>query len=166
MEPESERDVKRIAVHEAGHAVVNYLFSLLGAKPVSTISILPDDYTDGRVLLGEQPRFDETNHDVIRDLLLMNMTADLAGIAAERIAYGDYIEDCVKSDYKSAREGAVLLTQSDEEVVTLLSDSLRSTESLLKQHWKAVQALTDYLIANKECTPSMLTEIMLNYAGK
>ncbi len=153
-------DAERTAIHEAGHAVITHIYSFHGGRPIGTISILSDDLSEGRVLLGDQPSFDESDDKKIAQLLVMNMVSDLAGIAAERIAHGDFDKSSVRSDYRSAREAAALLRNTDEEIEILLTDCRKEAERMLKRHWRALQVLADYLVMNKECDPSTAASII------
>lgn len=80
MKPEEKR---RVAVHEAGHAIV--AVSLPNADPVHKISIIPRGYAAGYVL----SRPDEDRTMVTRSMLETQIRRMLGGTIAEEIVFGD-----------------------------------------------------------------------------
>ena len=79
----SPADRRRVAYHEAGHALVG--LRLPGADPVRKVSIVPRGEALG--VTYQMPIDDRQNYS--RDYLLVRITCALAGRAAELVVFGD-----------------------------------------------------------------------------
>ncbi len=102
---------RRVAVHEAGHAIVAHHLPL--ADPVSKISIVP------RGVAGGYTRFaPESDRDLrTREELKQQLTAFLGGRAAERLVLGDLstgAEDDIERATVVARQMVTRWGMSDE----------------------------------------------------
>ena len=93
----SEKELKRVAHHEAGHAIMGYI--LKKANPPIKISIIPR----GEAALGfSQQKPDETKiftkHDILNKIAIL-----LGGRVAEKIIYNDFstgaVDDIEKISY-------------------------------------------------------------------
>jgi cell division protease FtsH len=78
----SEEDRKRVAYHEAGHAIVGMLTP--GADPVRKVSIIPRGMALGVTLSA--PDLDKANYE--ESYLLAKIAVALGGRVAEEIVYG------------------------------------------------------------------------------
>ena len=78
----SEEDRRRVAYHEAGHALVGMLTP--GADPVRKVSIIPRGMALGVTLSA--PDVDKSNYE--EDYLLAKIKVALGGRVAEEIVYG------------------------------------------------------------------------------
>ncbi|HET9623801.1 MAG TPA: ATP-dependent zinc metalloprotease FtsH, partial [Kofleriaceae bacterium] len=78
----SERERRRVATHEAGHAVVAW--ALPGAEPLRRISILPRG-----MALGATEQIAEERHVTTRSELEARLAVWLGGYAAEILASGE-----------------------------------------------------------------------------
>ena len=78
----SEEDRKRVAYHEAGHAIVGMLTP--GADPVRKVSIIPRGMALGVTLSA--PDLDKANYE--EEYLLTKIKVALGGRVAEEIVYG------------------------------------------------------------------------------
>jgi len=93
----SDEEKRRIAYHEAGHALVSYM--LPGADPIHKITIIPH----GRALGGVLQMPKEDRYLYTRDYLEKKLSILLAGREAEKIVFGDISTGAV-DDLKKANE--------------------------------------------------------------
>lgn len=140
--PLEERMRRRIAVHEAGHALAQCL--LFPQQPVSQITIVPRRQMAGAVIAShEQQDYQEDTASVIRN----RMTVLLAGRAAEIMLYGaDGASGGAAKDLNDASElacKAVTAYGLDAELGCLslsalgdtVSENLRERVEHRVQHW-------------------------------
>jgi cell division protease FtsH len=95
----SEDDRRRVAYHEAGHAIVGMLTP--GADPVRKVSIIPRGQALGVTLSA--PEMDRFNYD--ERYLKGKLRVSLAGRAAEEIVFGD-VTTGAESDIQQVTEVA------------------------------------------------------------
>jgi cell division protease FtsH len=95
----SEDDRRRVAYHEAGHAIVGMLTP--GADPVRKVSIIPRGQALGVTLSA--PDMDRFNYD--ERYLKGKLRVSLAGRAAEEIVFGD-VTTGAESDIQQVTEVA------------------------------------------------------------
>ena len=89
-----EDDVKRTALHEAGHAVVAYFTK--DSSPVEKISILSRGLSGGvTVMVPEDDRKFET-----KSMLLANLRVSVGGFVAENLFYNGNVSTGPSSDLK------------------------------------------------------------------
>ena len=144
--------LRRTAIHEAGHAVVGYL-KLRGERKLLKVSIIPEEDTVGQVLWSGWPEgFDpfESDKDEVKDKLMSDFLCILAGMAAEKIAYGMFPEWGYGSDLNHAMEIADAYSAGPEESNQLVELGLEQTEKMLIEYWPAVEALAEHLLEH-EC---------------
>ena len=125
------------AYHEAGHAVIAFVFE----RPVQKLSILPDQRRLGHCeLLKGVNRASQDR--VEADILIL-----LAGVASEAIHSGSYNWEGAVQDLQSVRRLAVMRS-GDRQADKLTRRLLAKVEHLLRQprNWNAVQHIAAELI--------------------
>lgn len=113
MKNKSPKSLSRIAVHEAGHAIV----MLLNGIPIQEVSIIPEGESAGRVIPLQIPRFCKLarkvkNKDVWkrvdtppkqrRCFIDKLIQVQLGGIAAELLIFGNFLMPCATKDIERA----------------------------------------------------------------
>jgi hypothetical protein len=119
---------ERVAIHEAGHAVVARLHRL----PVASVTIYPR----GRV------RFVDP---ITRDPWAALMTY-LASAAAEMRAFGDADEVGCGADTTCARGYADILGEDDRAAV--LADATTRCRSIVDRHWAEIERVALQVLAS------------------
>lgn len=132
------------AYHEAGHAVTGYV---LGRYFLS-VSITSEGNSAGRCYFAPRPEtFDPWNRDpATRRRLEIEVITDLAGGIAERIATGFDNLEGMASDVYSAIDTTTYMTGNEAQRLAYLERAEARAESILRQHWGAVQALAEALL--------------------
>lgn len=132
------------AYHEAGHAVAAYVLG----RDFFSVSITSEGNSAGRCYFAARPEtFDPWNRDpATRSRLEIEVITDLAGGIAERIATGFDNLQGMASDVYAAMDTAIYVTSNETQRLAYLERAEARAESILRQHWGAVQALADALL--------------------
>lgn len=146
------------AYHEAGHAVTAYS---LGRYFLS-VSIISEGNSAGRCNFAPRPEeFNPWNRDAAtRRWLEIEVITDLAGGIAERMATGVDNLQGMASDVYSAMDTAIYVTRNHAQRLAYLARAEARAESILRQHWVAVQALADALLRLGELEYSHVRNII------
>lgn len=160
----TDREKRRVAVHEAGHALVRE--KLQGTDRVHRISIIPRGRSGGQtIMVSEEDVFLHTPQD-IKDMI----TALLAGRAAEETVLGE-VSSGASDDLQKTTELANqfvthlgmsesmglrvsdpgLISQSDlskinSEIKTILDDSYTRATDLIREHRGVLDDVVDLLL--------------------
>ncbi len=187
-----ERD--RVAIHEAGHAVLHAVF--FPAMPIEQVTIGARAHAEGFMALNAEdaPAVAETPRSVRRFIAVL-----LAGRLAEVRRYGSEqgVSSGCASDFAQARIAAfkavvhhglddeidvLSLIGADDEDRSLLPDSLKQRVwdrigvwldegkglaiETLDEHWAAVQALADELLQREAVPGSRVQAIVERHRGR
>ena len=133
---EEGKKLEKAAVHEAGHAIVA---ALLCPEQFASASVIPQGQTNGhiRMLRNEVSSLSETTAEAENETAVA-----LAGIAAEKVVYGNYSLSCEDDLEKAAAIVFFLITKIGaygfDKLQTLQnrgevpSDNIRNEISLVK----------------------------------
>jgi len=136
------------AYHEAGHAVVAHALGLR----VETVSVLEDEESLGRASIplpeGFQP--DDQGEGSV-DLMERQLTATLAGAAAQRMFTGEDA-DLGGNDERGALSLLMSLGETSEEMSAVADAADGRAEAILREEWVAVEALAERLLEAGELT--------------
>ncbi len=133
---EEGKKLEKAAVHEAGHAIVA---ALLCPEQFASASVIPQGQTNGhiRMLRNEVSSLSETTADAENETAVA-----LAGIAAEKVVYGNYSLSCEDDLEKAAAIVFFLITkigaygfdklQNLQNRGEVPSDNIRNEISLVK----------------------------------
>jgi ATP-dependent Zn protease len=137
MSPNEQSQRLCTAYHEAGHAVVAFVFE----RPVQKLSILPDQRRLGHCELRKGV------NRASRDRLEADILILLAGVASEAIHSGSYNWEGAGQDLQSVRRLAVMRS-GDGQADKLTRRLLAKAEFLLRQpqNWNAVQLIAAELV--------------------
>jgi hypothetical protein len=184
---------KRIAYHEAGHAVIsNILRPTLG---ITQVTIIEKGDADGYVSYDRTSSYYKQNTS--REDFLDEICVSLAGRVAEQKKYGhDEIDGGASDDLEKAtarawdaitklgldfefgpvslvglfKTGAMaggwLIDQAQRRLQEVLKDGLARTEKLVAENWIKVEAVAQILFEKKKLTEDDLITIMENADGK
>ena len=132
------------AYHEAGHAVTGYILG----RNFFSVSITSEGRSAGRCYFAPRPEeFNPWNRDsTTRRWLEIEVITDLAGGIAERIATGVDNLQGMAADVYSAIDTTTFVTNNETQRLAYLACAEERAESILRQHWAAVQALADALL--------------------
>jgi hypothetical protein len=151
MSKKEQEKLKKVAYHEAGHAVAAFAM-FRRFKKVSIIPI-PEEGTLGR-LSGCQwasklnPEFDDgarLRHKVEAEIIL-----SLAGCVAEAKLTGRYNHIGASKDYQDAVFYESYVTDSTEETEAYIKWLFEKTKNVLSRRWNAIELLADELIKHRE----------------
>ena len=147
-------DIKKLAYHEAGHAVACYVFH----RRFSKVTIVSDDNFDGQVKFSDsywltnfEPDTIKTFTPVIRNRIEEEVMIWFAGMVVESHLTG-------KSDYGGLQDqddaiGLLeYLVYSPEELIPYVDWLFVRIQGLLTTlpYWDAIEDLAKELLANKE----------------
>lgn len=141
----TELDARRVAYHEAGHAVAAVFVG--GGPELTWVSLEPTDESEGScrfVRLGFRP--DAASSDAETLKLDSYVVVCLAGAAAERRLLDDAGPGCA-DDVQAAYDLAGHRCGSSRQETAYLEWLTICTEDLLAVHWPAVEALAATLLA-------------------
>ncbi|MBR1654245.1 MAG: ATP-dependent zinc metalloprotease FtsH [Clostridia bacterium] len=183
----SEKDKKRTAVHEAGHAIVSYF--LQTQKDIKEISIIPRGMAGGYTMY-------KTNEDkayISKTEMEEKLIALMGGRAAEKLALKD-ISTGASNDLEVANEIAknmvTLYGMSDSigpihvnlekdpyqlqllgdkyadvignEIKALVNDADFKAQTILANHMDALEVISNELLAKEVITSERFEELMEN----
>ena len=94
-EEQSDELRRRIAVHEAGHAIVSILLD--SHRKITTVSINADAGSMGKAIM------ENTGDSITESMIKANLATLFGGRNAERIVFGEHSTGCV-ADYKEAKQ--------------------------------------------------------------
>jgi len=181
---------RRVAYHEAGHAVLTSI--LQPNKTISKITVLDEENeegADGYVAYDlSAPYFDTPTS---REDVLQNLCIALAGRVAEQRQYGhDEIDagatsdlaDATKQAWKAITEfgldfefGPVnlvvlrdegkqshgwLFDEAQRRLQSMMKEALLTTETLVDTHWEKIEAVAKVLIEKKVLTEDDMVRVM------
>ncbi len=183
---------KRVAYHEAGHAVI--LKILRPELGITQVSIIDKDGADGYV---SRDITSPCLKRLSRENFLDEVCARLAGRVAEQKKYGhDEIDAGASSDLEVvvrtawdaitkfgldfefgpvslpalSKAGAIssgwLFDQAQRRLQEVLKEGLQRTETLMAENWGKVEAVAQVLFEKKKLTEDDLLTIMGNADGK
>ncbi|MBQ2703947.1 MAG: AAA family ATPase [Clostridia bacterium] len=174
----SETLLKRIAVHESGHALISYIN---GTRP-AYITIA------GRGAFGGYVQsFQDDGNAITKKQLLDNVRFTLAGRAAEMVVYGEEegVSTGASSDLKAATETALrmitaygmsdehglMFNEADRSETTLdlcnriLKDEMERAIATLQEHRECIDRLVDALMIKNHLMGHELEEIIKDVIG-
>jgi cell division protease FtsH len=164
--PLTDDELRRVAAHEAGHALARIV---LWGRFDAVAYVRLDARAEGQLGAAALESWDESTltEDQIDQLLIEG----LAGRAAERLLFGssdtgsahdlaavNRIALRAVRDWGFSSRGprtapeyaeAIVEARVDRAVQHMLRDAESRTESLLREHWAALEALTERLIAHR-----------------
>jgi len=161
----SDDERKRVAHHEAGHAIMGYI--LKDSEPPIKVSIIPR----GESALGfSQPK--PVNKKLYtRDAILAQISVLLGGRCAEKLIYGDIstgaADDIEKiSNYVKLYNTDLIGEKISEDVFTqckVMVDAIEDfTFSILKKHKKLVVKIAKDLLKNETIVYDRIKELLPN----
>ncbi|CCF84463.1 hypothetical protein [Nitrolancea hollandica] len=132
------------AYHEAGHAVAAFVLG----RGFYSVSITSEGNSAGRCYFAPRPEmFNPWSRDpATQSRLEIEVITDLAGGIAERIATGFDNVPGMASDVYSAIDTATYITGNEAKRLAYIERAEARAESILRQHWRAVQALAEALL--------------------
>jgi hypothetical protein len=142
--------LKRIAYHEAGHAVVAFVLH----RRFTHVSIIPDDTNLGHVRTPKLPPAFQPDSDysgATRKLCEKEAMVSLGGPIAERVKIGRTMWKGADSDVKHAFDMCIYHCGNDVETNAYLNWLMERTKSVLSfgRQWAAVEALAQELVVRK-----------------
>lgn len=180
---------KRVAYHEAGHAVISYV--LRPAARITQVTIVDQDDADGFVAYDTTSPYFNFNTLNSRDAFLDRLCVCLAGRVAEQNQYGhDEIDAGATSDLADATSvawqaitsygldfdfgpvnldalskasgasGGWLFDEAQRQLQKILKESLQRTEMLVDEHWTKIDAVATVLFEKKRLTEDDVLSIM------
>ncbi|MBR3720254.1 MAG: ATP-dependent zinc metalloprotease FtsH [Clostridia bacterium] len=183
----SEKDKRRTAVHEAGHAIVSHYLET--QKDIKEISIIPRGMAGGYTMY-------KTNEDkayISKNEMLEKLIALMGGRAAEKVVLGD-ISTGASNDLEVANDIAknmvTLYGMSDSvgpvhinlekdpyqlellgdkytdmignEIKALINDADFKAQSILASHMNALEVISNELLAKEVISAERFEELMAN----
>lgn len=184
----SEKDKKRTAVHEAGHAIVSHFLET--QKDIKEISIIPRGIAGGYTMYKSS----EDKAYISKNEMLEKLIALMGGRAAERLALGDIstgasndlevandiaknmvtvygMSDSVgpihinleKDPYQLELLGDKYTDMIGNEIKALVSDADFKAQSILASHMDALEVISNELLAKEVLSAERFEELMKNY---
>jgi len=184
----SEKDKKRTAVHEAGHAIVSHFLET--QKDIKEISIIPRGVAGGYTMYKSS----EDKAYISKNEMLEKLIALMGGRAAERLALGDIstgasndlevandiaknmvtvygMSDSVgpvhinleKDPYQLELLGDKYTDMIGNEIKALVSDADFKAQSILASHMDALEVISNELLAKEVLSAERFEELMKNY---
>jgi ATP-dependent Zn protease len=150
-----------VAYHEAGHA----LMALILGGEVQLVTIEPD-HDDGPQRQGDTQVLWRRTRMSERDFAVRAVQVSLAGPVAEMIYAGDPYHPALVSawaaDWRAAWSSAAVLHAGDRQRLVYLEQTSIQLYRRLKQddHWAAVAALADHLLAHESLEGDEVVEIV------
>lgn len=181
-----EEEKRRVAVHEAGHALVAYFSP--GADPLEKVTIVPH----GRALGVTQMAPLDDRLNLPEGYLRARLAVALGGRTAEQLVLGE-VSSGAENDLEVAtayarkmverwgmgrelgpvsisRDGALLpgsalsspelSSLADREVVRLLQEAARQARAVLEQHRRALDALAEALMEQETVDRGQVEELV------
>lgn len=155
-----------VAYHEAGHA----LMALILGGEVQLVTIEPD-HDDGPQRQGDTQVLWRRTRITERDFAGRAVQVSLAGPVAEMIYSGDPYHPALVSewaaDWREAWNSAAVLHAGDRQRLAYLEQTSIQLYRRLKQddHWAAVAALADHLLAHESLEGDEVVEIVSQWLG-
>lgn len=164
MAKQSEKLLKRVAYHEAGHAVAACQLGLRFGQ----VTIKGDEAAHGRVVLSG--RLDLSTSSVRVDTILKHLCVTLAGVTAEKKAMGRVGPDSFgyprefgdRAVGDAAATGHLLeyIAGNDDEEARLFNKWARHrTERLIDQHWEWIESVANALLEQDSLTYDEVTDL-------
>src|SRR5688572_11378566 len=164
-----------VAYHEAGHAVINLLKSLM--PPLYKVSIIPRGQALGVTTLLP----DEDQNIQSKDLLLEELVVLMGGRAAERVFYGATTNGAA-GDLDTARKIARRMVlewgmgerlyyepekrDAEREINRLLQNADREAHAMIEHHRKNTQKLAEALLVRETLTKTEVLELFEKLPGE
>jgi cell division protease FtsH len=183
----SEKDKKRTAVHEAGHAIVSHFLET--QKDIKEISIIPRGMAGGYTMY-------KTNEDkayISKNEMLEKLIALMGGRAAEKIALGDISTgasndlevandiaknmvtlygmsdnvgpvhiDLEKDPYQLELLGDKYTDMIGNEIKSLVNEADFRAQAILANHMEALKVVSEELLACEVLSAERFEELMEN----
>lgn len=180
-QPMTEEEIREIAYHEAGHALMMWLSDDKGER-VQYLSVVPR--ADGSLgFVAQAPS--EKKHTLSAKTGKQRLATMLGGRAAEQVAFGaENVSSGSSSDLRAATETANFMVnrcglgpsgtlsvseKSDEkrdaQIEQLLQDAYQAAVSSLTQHKKLLDLVADALIEKSELSGAEFLELANSYAS-
>jgi len=184
----SEKDKRRTAVHEAGHAIVSHYLET--QKDIKEISIIPRGVAGGYTMYKSS----EDKAYISKNEMLEKLIALMGGRAAEKLALGD-ISTGASNDLEVANDiaknmvtvygmsesvGPVHINLEKDpyqlellgdkytdmignEIKSLVNDADFKAQSILSNHMDALEEISNELIAKEVLSSERFEELMKKY---
>ena len=184
----SEKDKKRTAVHEAGHAIVSHYLET--QKDIKEISIIPRGIAGGYTMY----KSNEDKAYISKNEMLEKLIALMGGRAAEKLALGDIstgasndlevandiaknmvtvygMSDSVgpvhinleKDPYQLELLGDKYTDMIGNEIKALVNDADFKAQTILSSHMDALEEVSNELLAKEVLSAEKFEEIMSKY---
>lgn len=156
-----EVDLKRTAIHEAGHAVMSYLEGI----DIIHIEIIPnEDALDSvrRTYGFSEEDFTFDFDDENKDAAIAHTRVSLGGMAAELNYLGDFFEDGIADDLSFALKQITHHCGSNEQIGHELDELIAQVRQTLSEptNARAIEQLSAALIKDKKLSGEEATTII------
>ena len=156
-------DLRRIAYHEAGHAITSYAVGL----EIIKISIIPSEGALGRVSHPPNPEWfrpDLNDEPEINERMEAHILSAHGGPVVEEIAFGEASwGERPGSDIDTITDFALRLSGSAEHASEICMNAWKRVETLLREHWEFVEIVTQELYQKRSLTPDEFNELVAKY---